>query len=160
MADDNLTELAAALLDSARKKRLKIATAESCTGGMVASTLIDIPGSSRVVDRGYITYSNVAKEEELGVPHEMLVEHGAVSEPVVRAMAAGALRQSGADIVVGITGVAGPGGTADKPAGTVHFAAANKDKMIHELHQFGDIGRNKVRRLSVEVALKLMQSLV
>lgn len=149
------------LLADARAKGLKIATAESCTGGLVAGLLTEIPGSSDVLERGFVTYSNEAKEELLGVPRKILKAHGAVSAETARAMADGALKQSSADIAVAVTGIAGPGGgTADKPVGLVHFAAACSDGVIHRECRFGDIGRSEVRLKSVEAALEMLQSLV
>ena len=120
-----LAERAAALLKRYEAAGLRIATAESCTGGLVAARLTEIPGSSTVVDRGFVTYSNAAKTEMLGVPAGLIAQHGAVSEAVARAMAEGALARSGADVAVAVTGIAGPGGaTAAKPVGLVHFAVA------------------------------------
>jgi nicotinamide-nucleotide amidase len=149
------------LLADARAKGLKIATAESCTGGLVAGLLTEIPGSSDVVERGLVTYSNQAKEELLYVPHAILESYGAVSEQTARAMAQGALKQSRADLAVAVTGIAGPGGgSADKPVGLVHFAAARGDTVIHRECRFGDIGRSEVRLKSVEMALEMLQSLV
>jgi nicotinamide-nucleotide amidase len=148
-------------LADARAKGLKIAAAESCTGGLVAGLLTEIPGSSDVVERGFVTYSNQAKEELLGVPHAILEAYGAVSEQTARAMARGALKQSRAGLAVSVTGIAGPGGgTADKPVGLVHFAAARGDKVIHRECRFGDIGRSEVRLKSVEMALELLDTLL
>jgi len=151
-------ELAEHVLSAARAKKLKIATAESCTGGLVSGALTDIPGSSDVVDRGFVTYSNEAKMQMLGVLAQTLRDHGAVSEPTARAMAQGALANSLADLSVAITGVAGPGGgTQTKPVGLVHFAAARKGhETIAEVHLFGDIGRSAIRDASVVVALNLL----
>jgi nicotinamide-nucleotide amidase len=148
---------AAALLDDLRRRGLKLATAESCTGGLIAGLLTEIAGSSDVVERGFVTYSNAAKTELLGVPEAMLADHGAVSEAVARAMAQGALARSHADIAVAVTGVAGPGGgTAGKPVGLVHIAAARKGgAVLHRECRFGDIGRSAVRIASVRVALQL-----
>jgi len=148
---------AAELLDDLRRRRLMLATAESCTGGLIAGLLTEIAGSSDVVERGFVTYSNAAKAELLGVPEAMLAEHGAVSEPVARAMAEGALAHSRADVAVAVTGVAGPGGgTAAKPVGLVHIAAALRGgAVLHRECRFGDIGRGAVRIASVEVALQL-----
>jgi nicotinamide-nucleotide amidase len=149
---------AEALLAGLRSKGLKLATAESCTGGLVAALLTEIAGSSDVVERGFITYSNEAKRELLGVAEAMLARHGAVSEPVARAMAAGALAHSHADVAVAITGVAGPGGgTAEKPVGLVHLAAARKGgQVLHRECRFGNIGRDGIRMASVEIALQLV----
>ena len=154
-----MLKLAESVLAEARAKGVHIATAESCTGGLVAGALTEIAGSSDVFERGFVTYSNKAKEEALGVQAATIHTHGAVSEPTARAMAEGALRQSHADVSVAITGVAGPGGgTAEKPVGLVHFAAARKggDTIAVE-HRFGDIGRQEIRLASVGVALTLLR---
>lgn len=134
-----------------------VATAESCTGGMVAAALTDIAGSSDVVDRGFVTYSNEAKADLLGVPMALIEEHGAVSEEVARAMAEGALARSRAGLTVAITGVAGPGGgTAEKPVGLVHFATAREDApTIHDRQVF-EGERAAVRRQAMDHALSLM----
>jgi nicotinamide-nucleotide amidase len=135
-----------------------VATAESCTGGMVAAALTDVPGSSDVVERGFVTYSNDAKTELLGVPAELIARHGAVSEPVARAMAEGALARSPADIAVAVTGVAGPGGgTETKPEGLVHFACARRGRPTrHGRVEFGALGRAEVRARSVAQALAMI----
>ena len=155
------SELAPKVLEACKARGLMVATAESCTGGMVSSALVDIPGSSAVVDCGFVTYSNGAKAQMLAVPPELIEEHGAVSDPVARAMAAGALANSRADLSVAITGVAGPGGgTPEKPEGLVHFAAASKDgKVIAERVEFGVLGRSEVRRRSMEQALGMLLKL-
>ena len=152
------SDLAIKVLDTCRARGLMLATAESCTGGMVASSLVDIPGSSDVVDCGFVTYSNSAKTRMLGVPADLIEEHGAVSEPVARAMAAGALKNSRADIAVAITGVAGPGGgTPEKPEGLVHFACAQRDgEVIHVRIEFGALGRTEVRTKSRDQALEML----
>ena len=148
------------VLDDAERARLKIATAESCTGGLVAALLTDIAGSSAVFERGFVTYSNKAKEEMLGVPGDVLADFGAVSEPVARMMAEGAMANSRANISVAITGVAGPGGgTRMKPVGTVHIACARENRaIIHEMLQLGDIGREGIRMAAVQTALNLIQA--
>jgi len=148
------------VLDDAERARLKIVTAESCTGGLVAALLTEIPGSSTVVERGFVTYSNKAKEDMLGVPGDVLADFGAVSEPVARMMAEGALANSRANIAVSITGVAGPGGgTRMKPVGTVHLACARENRaVLHEMLQLGDIGRDAIRLAAVEAALNLIQA--
>ena len=153
---------AAALLDAYRERGLKLATAESCTGGLVAALLTEIPGSSDVVERGFVTYSNEAKLELLGVPAETLAEFGAVSEPTARAMALGALQHSRAQIAVSITGVAGPGGgSAAKPVGLVHFGCAGPGgRLITVERRFGDLGRAKVRQAALEQALNLLEDSV
>jgi nicotinamide-nucleotide amidase len=157
-----LRDRAAALLDSYRQRGLKIATAESCTGGLVAALLTEISGSSAVVERGFVTYSNEAKTELIGVPSGLIAAHGAVSESVARAMAEGALAHSRADVAVAITGVAGPtGGTATKPVGLVHFGLARKEApTVHLERRYGDLGRENVRRRAVEDALSLLEQVM
>lgn len=157
-----ITEAASALLEQARARALRIATAESCTGGLVAAVLTAIPGSSDVVERGFVTYSNEAKTEMLGVPAELIARKGAVSMEVALAMAEGALRHARADVVVAVTGVAGPGGGSDvKPVGLVHIACARRGgARLHEECRFGDVGRNGVREASVRAALALMARVV
>jgi len=155
---DRLIDRARALLDACRVRKIMLVTAESCTGGLVAATLTEIPRSSDVVERGFVTYSTEAKEELLGVPRDMLEIHGAVSEPVARAMAEGALkRTSKAGLSVSITGIAGPGGaTPTKPVGLVFIAVAQRGRnSMCERHIFpGD--RRAVRVASVEHALALL----
>jgi nicotinamide-nucleotide amidase len=160
--DARIIAQAAALLDACRERGVLIATAESCTGGLVAATLTAIPGSSDVVERGFVSYSNTAKSEMLGVPVWLIERHGAVSEDVARAMVGGALTHSRATIAVAVTGIAGPdGGTADKPVGLVHFAAARRDDAVrHERVLFGDLGRAEIRRESVQRALSLLASVL
>jgi nicotinamide-nucleotide amidase len=149
------------LLALCRARGLMIATAESCTGGLVAGALTEIPGSSDVVERGFVTYSNDAKHEMLGVPLATLKRFGAVSRETAVAMARGALRYSNAHLAVSITGIAGPGGaTPGKPVGLVHFAAAARGgRLIHRAKKFGDIGRRKVRQKSVDEALAMLEAL-
>jgi len=160
MIDDELRRAAARVLDLCRARALTVATAESCTGGLVAAALTEIPGSSDVVDCGFITYSNEAKQLILDVPAATLATHGAVSRHTAEAMAQGALAQSGADLAVAVTGVAGPGGgSPEKPVGLVHFAAASTGRLVHREMRFGDIGRTEVRRQSVGVALDLLAEL-
>ena len=158
----DLTDRANSLLDAYRQRGLKIATAESCTGGLVTALLTEISGSSAVVERGFVTYSNEAKTELIGVPAGLIAMHGAVSEPVARAMAEGALAHSRADVAVGITGVAGPtGGTLTKPVGLVHFGLARKGApTIHLERRYGDLGRENVRRRAVEDALALLEQVI
>lgn len=134
-----------------------IATAESCTGGMVIAALTDIPGSSAVVDRGFVTYSNAAKMDMLGVRSATLAAHGAVSEQVALEMAEGAIANSCADIAVSITGIAGPGGSEHKPEGRVCFGIARKGMKTHtETIDFGSVGRDQVRLLSRNHALEML----
>jgi nicotinamide-nucleotide amidase len=158
--DKELHDAAAKTLEYFTGKKLRLATAESCTGGLVATALTEIPGCSHVFDRGYITYSNAAKQQELGVPADTLREFGAVSEETARAMAEGALKNSKADYTVSITGIAGPdGGSDDKPVGLVHIAAARKDKVLHEELRLGNLGRGEVRRRSALAAFALLEKL-
>jgi nicotinamide-nucleotide amidase len=160
MIDDELRRAAARVLDLCRARGLTVATAESCTGGLVVGALTEIPGSSDVVGYGFITYSNEAKQRILDVPAATLAAHGAVSRETAEAMAQGALTHSGADLTVAITGIAGPGGgSAEKPVGLVHFAAARSGQLLHREMRFGDIGRSEVRRQSVGVALDLLAEL-
>lgn len=161
MIDDDMRQAAKRVLDLCRRRGLRIATAESCTGGLVAAALTEIAGSSDVVDRGFVTYSNAAKEAMLGVPAAMLARHGAVSGETAAAMANGALKHSLADISVAITGIAGPGGgSKKKPVGLVHFGAASRDgRHIERRRLFGKIGRRRVRLRSVVEALELLELL-
>jgi nicotinamide-nucleotide amidase len=158
----DLVARATAIIDRARASGLKIATAESCTGGLVAALLTDIPGSSAVIDRGFVTYSNDAKTEMLRVPAELIADVGAVSGEVALAMALGALDASNADIAVSITGIAGPGGgSAEKPVGLVHFAASRGGEPILAMERrFGDLGRVGIRLASVEQVLSLIEQLI
>ncbi len=147
------------LLDRAKAQGIMIATAESCTGGMVAAALTDIPGSSAVVDRGFVTYTNDAKQQMLGVRGETLDAHGAVSEQVAQEMADGALRQSRAQLAVSITGIAGPGGSEFKPEGRVCFGLAVEGQPTRtETVEFGALGRDKVRQAARDHALELLYS--
>jgi nicotinamide-nucleotide amidase len=153
---------AAALLGACRAKGWRLATAESCTGGLVAGLLTEIAGSSDVVERGLVTYSNEAKTGLLGVPGELIAAHGAVSEAVARAMAEGALARSNAHVAVSITGIAGPsGGSERKPIGLVHFGlAAENDATGHLERRYGELGRGPIRLAAVEDALGLLEKAV
>jgi len=157
----DVSAAAARLLDTCREAGIKVATAESCTGGLVAAALVDIAGSSDVFERGFVSYSNAAKETMLGVPRAVLHCYGAVSREAAEAMAAGALANSPAHLVVAITGIAGPtGGSDDKPVGLVHFAAAARDgRLIHREKRFGNIGRRAVRLASVAEAIAMLEAL-
>ena len=159
MFDLEIVALARLVLDRARERRWRIVTAESCTGGLVAAALTDVPGSSDVFERGFVTYSNRAKQSLLGVPGDLIADMGADSEPVARAMAEGALEAADAHLAVSVTGVAGPGGgTPLKPVGLVHFATACSNGPIrHRAERFGDLGRGAVRAASLRVALELLQ---
>ena len=157
MFSNALVEQAAALLDACAAGGLKLAMAESCTGGLIAAVLTEVPGSSRVVDRGFVTYSNEAKAALLDVPASLIAKHGAVSEPVVKAMAAGALARSDADVVVAVTGVAGPGGgTPDKPVGLVHLATCRRGRPARHLAAHFDGDRGAVREATVVRALEML----
>ncbi len=159
MTDEEVLELAEAVLAACRAARLKVATAESCTGGMIAAALTAIAGASDVVDRGFVTYSNAAKTEMLGVPPDLIAAAGAVSEAVARAMAEGALARSAADLAVAVTGIAGPdGGSAEKPVGLVWLGLARRGGRTATLRQVFPGDRATVRRASVERALRLLRA--
>jgi nicotinamide-nucleotide amidase len=147
------------LIDEARERSLRIVAAESCTGGLLSAAITAIPGSSAVFERGLITYSNRAKQDLLGIPGDMIADVGAVSEPVARMMAEGALENSNAHVAIAITGVAGPdGGTALKPVGLVHFATARANQSImHRVERFGEMGRNEIQLAAVEIALEMLR---
>jgi nicotinamide-nucleotide amidase len=153
-----LINAAEALLATLRVRKLMLATAESCTGGLIAGVLTEIAGSSDVVERGFVTYSNEAKMELIGVPEALLAAHGAVSREVALAMAAGALEHSRADIAVAVTGVAGPGGgSAAKPVGLVHLAVQRRGRApVHRECRFGEIGRHGIRVATVETAFEMV----
>lgn len=161
MSGSDTRALSRSLLDLCRMRKLTIATAESCTGGLVAGALTDIPGSSDVIDRGFVTYSNDAKRGMLGVKASTLDSFGAVSKETATAMAIGALERAGTDLAVAITGIAGPGGaTPGKPVGLVHFAVAARDgRLTHRECRFGAIGRSSVRQRSVVEALRMLMEL-
>lgn len=159
--DSDLIALAARVLDANRAAHRTIALAESCTGGLVAAVLTENAGASDVFDRGFVTYSNEAKQQSLGVGEDILATFGAVSIATAWAMARGALEHSSADIAVSITGIAGPGGGTDKkPVGTVVFARATRDgdpdKVVADIREFGDLGRREIRRQATLVALGLL----
>lgn len=157
MFDAETLRLATSVLDACRSAGLSVATVESCTGGLVGGALTAIPGSSDVVLGGLITYSNVAKAALAGVPEPLLAAHGAVSEPVARAMAEGGGAALSAALAVAITGVAGPGGGSDeKPVGLVHFACAGPGDTVHRERRFGALARDEIRRLSVLTALEML----
>ena len=158
MIDDGMRHAASALLDELRAHGVTLATAESCTGGLIAAVLTDIAGSSDVVDRGFVTYSNAAKTELLGVAEALIAAHGAVSEPVARAMAEGALHRSLAGVAVSVTGVAGPGGgSAEKPVGTVWFGCAVRGSHTHTERSVFPGDRAAVRAATVRRAFALFR---
>jgi nicotinamide-nucleotide amidase len=160
MFDGELEARAGTLVDLYRKSALTLATAESCTGGLVAGLITEIAGSSAVLDRGFVVYSNAAKVEMLGVRPETLEKFGAVSAQTARELAAGVLERALADVAVSITGVAGPGGgSAEKPVGLVHFGCARRggDIVLVE-RRFGEIGRDNVRRAAILQALDLLEA--
>ena len=160
MAPDALLEAATRLVAACRDGGLTVATAESCTGGLVAALITEVPGSSAALDRGFVTYSNAAKSEMLGVDPDLIAAEGAVSAAVALAMAAGVLARSRADVAVSITGVAGPGGGSPaKPVGLVHFACARRGGIGAAVERrFGDLGRTGVRWASVAQALDLLEA--
>ncbi|AZS21316.1 MULTISPECIES: CinA family protein [unclassified Caulobacter] len=150
------------LIDEARARSLRLVTAESCTGGLVAGAICSISGASDVFERGFVTYTNRAKSEMLGVAGDLLADYGAVSEPVARAMAEGALRESNGHVAVAITGVAGPGGgTPMKPVGTVHFAVARANRSVtHRQERFDGETREAVQLAAVRTALEMLREAV
>lgn len=160
MFPDRIRNLGLLVMDDAMERRVKIATAESCTGGLLAALFTEFAGSSKVLDRGFVTYSNAAKAEMLDVAGDVLADYGAVSEPVARLMAEGAMEHSRANLAIAITGIAGPGGgTPMKPVGTVHIACARENKaMMHEMLTLGDIGRYEVRMATLEAALNMIKA--
>lgn len=162
MFSDKIQTQARELLDACRSSGLHIVTAESCTGGLIAGALTEIAGSSDVFERGFVTYQNEAKAKDLGVAEDTLAAHGAVSEPVAREMAAGALMRSSAEVSVAVTGVAGPGGgSKEKPVGLVHIASASRNGgVLHKRYEFGDLGRSGIREATVEQALELLAQIV
>jgi nicotinamide-nucleotide amidase len=161
MIDNDITQAAKNLLDICRRKNLLIATAESCTAGLVAGTLTEIPGVSSILDRGYVTYSNEAKHEMLGVSRDILRAHGAVSRETAEAMVRGVLGHSRVHLAVSVTGIAGPdGGSAEKPVGLVHFAAASRSgRLVHAEKRYGEIGRTEVRKQSVLQAFRMLHDM-
>jgi nicotinamide-nucleotide amidase len=160
--DEALVRRAAAVMAAADRHRLSLVTAESCTGGLLAAVLSEAPGASEHLEGGFTVYTEAQKTIALGVPAALIDRHGAVSEPVARALAEGALASSRADVAAAITGVAGPARDADgKPVGLVHFAAARRGfATLHEEARFGDIGRGAVRYNSVLQALGLLQRMI
>ena len=161
VTDSALTTQTVALLEACRNRGWKLATAESCTGGLIAAALTEIAGSSDVVDRGFVTYSNAAKTEMLGVPAALIDRHGAVSDPVARAMAEGVLRHSAADWAISVTGIAGPGGgTADKPVGLVFLGTAQRRGAVSAERQIFSGDRHAIRQQTVERALALLSDLI
>ena len=154
-----ITTLARLLVDEARQRSLRIVTAESCTGGLVAGAICQVAGASDVFERGFVTYSNRAKQEMLGVPGDLIADLGAVSEPVARMMAEGALENSNAHLAVAITGVAGPGGgTAMKPVGTVHLATARANqRLMHKQELFDGETREEIQLAAVQSALQMLR---
>jgi nicotinamide-nucleotide amidase len=161
MLDDDIVAAANRLLDICKRKKLTVATAESCTGGLVAGAITEVPGSSSVIDRGFVTYSNRAKQELLGVPAETLRAHGAVSRQTAEAMVRGTLKNAPVDLAVSITGIAGPTGESEnKPVGLVHFAAASRSgQFVHREMRYGNPGRSEVRKRSVLQAFVMLHEL-
>ena len=156
-----INALATEIIIKAKEKGFYIATAESCTGGLIGGALTDVAGSSAVVDRGFITYTNKAKMQVLGVRAETLREVGAVDEKTAVEMALGAIANSASHLSVAVTGIAGPGGSGHKPGGRVHLASANRDGVIeHRQMDYGDIGRDEVRLATVKTALEMLLSVL
>jgi nicotinamide-nucleotide amidase len=161
MADTELIAAARTLLETCQKKELTLAAAESCTGGLLCAVITEIPGSSRVLDRGFVTYTNEAKQQMLGVTPMTIETYGSVSRECAEEMAKGALAHATVDLAISITGIAGPtGAVPGKPIGLVYFAAVSRSgRLIHHDRKFGDIGRAEVRRRSVLQALAMLQEL-
>lgn len=161
MIDDDIVDAAKKLLDICKRKKLTIATAESCTGGLIAGTLTEVPGVSGMLDRGFVTYSNQAKQEMLGVPEDTLKQYGAVSRETTEAMAKGALGYAPVDLAIAVTGIAGPtGDEGGKPIGLVHFAAASRSGQLeHVEKRFGNRGRAEIRKQSVLQAFIMLHDL-
>ncbi len=152
-----INELAVSVIKNAKDKGYYISTAESCTGGLIGGALTDVAGSSAVVDRGFITYTNKAKMQILGVSAETLREVGAVDERTAREMATGALAKSASHLTIAVTGIAGPGGSDTKPGGRVHLAVASRDGIVeHRQMDYGDIGRDEVRVATIKTALEML----
>lgn len=161
MLDDDIVEAAKRLLDICKRKNLTLATAESCTAGLVAGTLAEVPGISSMLDRGFITYSNRAKQDMVGVSAATLEKYGAVSRETAEEMARGTLAHAPVDLAVSVTGIAGPdGGSEEKPVGLVHFAVASQSgRLVHAEKRFGNIGRSEVRKQSVLQAFLMLHDL-
>jgi nicotinamide-nucleotide amidase len=162
MFPPDLIARAAQLIARYREAEIMAVTAESCTGGLIAALLTEIPGSSQMLERGFVVYSNAAKQELLAVPPETLARSGAVSAETAAAMAEGALKNARAEVAVSVTGIAGPdGGSAEKPVGLVHFACARRGApTVAREERFGDIGREAVRLASVKVGLDLLEAAI
>lgn len=160
MFPDRIRNLGLLVSEEATERRVKIATAESCTGGLIAGLFTEFAGSSKVLERGFVTYSNQAKVDMLGIAGDVIADYGAVSEPVARMMAEGALDNSRANLSIAVTGIAGPGGSSPmKPVGTVHLACARENQaMLHEMLSLGDIGRHEVRMATLEKALEMIRA--
>lgn len=154
----DIIALSTGIIEEFSARGLTVATAESCTGGLIAGALTEISGSSAVVDRGFVTYSNVAKHEMIGVSEEMLAQFGAVSKETALEMVEGALKAAGTSLAVAVTGIAGPGGgSPEKPVGLVHLAAASKTgKLIHREMRYSDLGRTAIRLATVRTALEML----
>jgi nicotinamide-nucleotide amidase len=162
MTGAEMFEAASEVLSLCGRHRFRLVTAESCTGGLIAAAFTTTSGASVIFDRGYVTYSNAAKIADIGVPAELIDQHGAVSEQVARAMAQSAIKAASVDIGLAVTGIAGPtGGTPQKPVGLVHIAVAHRDgKILHRECRYGPIGRGEVRHLSAMATLALAKELL
>lgn len=161
MFDSEILALAVTVNERLVDRGWMLATAESCTGGLIAGAITAVPGSSTALHGGFVTYANRAKIEMVGVPAALIASHGAVSEPVARAMAEGTLIHARVDIAIAVTGIAGPaGGTPEKPVGLVHFGVALPNRTLHHVEHFGDLGRDHIRRETVRVALGLVRNAI
>lgn len=157
MLDNEILALAKKVNDRLMLAEHMMATAESCTGGLIAASLTAVAGSSAILFGGFITYANEAKTSMIGVPADLIAEHGAVSEAVARAMAEGCRKTAGVDLAISVTGIAGPGGGSEnKPIGDVHFGLATANRTLHREEKFGDLGRDAIRQATVRVALEMI----
>lgn len=157
MLDNDTLDLAKKVHERLLDANHVVATAESCTGGLIAAALTSVAGSSAILYGGFVTYANAAKTNMIGVPAELIAEHGAVSEAVARAMAIGCRDTANVEAAIAVTGIAGPGGGSDaKPVGLVHFGLATSTAVLHRQERFGDLGRDAIRQASVRVALKMI----
>ncbi|MGC6511527.1 MAG: CinA family protein [Parvibaculales bacterium] len=158
MYPDNLISKTKTLFEQLEAKSWRVSCAESCTGGLIAGLLTEIPGSSNYFGRSFVTYSNRSKIDILGVPKQLVIDHGAVSEEVACAMAENVLNMTTASLTIAVSGIAGPGGVPGKPVGTVHMATATDDGVAHVKQNFGDLGRANVRMATVEAAIDMLSA--
>jgi len=156
MFSDDLRNKTQTLLTRLEEKNWRVSCAESCTGGLIAALITEIPGSSRVFGRSFVTYSNISKHDLLGVPKQLLIDHGAVSGEVASSMAQNVLEKTTASLTIAVSGIAGPGASDIKPVGTVHMATATAEGVVHIKQNFGDLGRTNVRLATVNAAIDML----